>query len=78
MNIHHGLISAGRARRILLSGEGEKAGRYLLRHVSNGTNVISAVKDNDDKVIYHYVIPSKETQIVKKNPHIVTLSEKVC
>ena len=75
MNFHHGLITAGQARRILLRGEGEKTGRYLLRHVSSGEHVISVVRS--DEVVCDFIMPAKESNIVKRNPHLVTLSETV-
>ena len=62
MNFHHGLITAGQARRILLRGEGEKTGRYLLRHVSSGEHVISVVRS--DEVVCDFIMPAKESNIV--------------
>ena len=79
MNLHHGLISAGKARGILLRGdeEGDKTGRYLLRSVASGDDVISFVMRNEK--IGHLCLPSEQSDIVKINPHLsLSISEKVC
>ena len=78
MNLHHGLISAGKARGILLRGDEEdKTGRYLLRSVASGDDVISFVMRNEK--IGHLCLPSEQSDIVKINPHLSnSISEKVC
>ena len=77
MNLHHGLITADRARGILLRGDEEdKTGRYLLRSVASGDDVISYVMRNE---IGHLYLPSEQSDIVKNNPHVShSISEKVC
>ena len=79
MNLHHGLISAGKARGILLRGDEEedKTGRYLLRSVASGDDVISYVMRNEE--IGHLCLPSEHCDIVKNNPNVSrSISEKVC
>ena len=78
MNLHHGLITADRARGILLRGDEEdKTGRYLLRSVASGDDVISFVMRNEK--IGHLCLPSEQSDIVKINPHLsLSISEKVC
>ena len=77
MNFHHGLITAGRARGILLSGDEDKTGRYLLRSVASGEDVISYVMRNEE--IGHLRLPSEHGDIVKNNPHLShSISDKVC
>ena len=78
MNLHHGLITADRARGILLRGDEEdKTGRYLLRSVASGDDVISFVMRNEK--IGHLCLPSEQSDIVKINPHLSnSISEKVC
>ena len=78
MNLHLGLITADRARGILLRGDEEdKTGRYLLRSVASGDDVISFVTRNEK--IGHLCLPSEQSDIVKINPHLSnSISEKVC
>ena len=78
MNFHHGLITAVRARSILLSGDEDedKTGRYLLRSVASGDNVISYVMRNEE--IEHLYLPSAHSDIVQNNPQLLTVSDKVC
>ena len=78
MNLHHGLITADRARGILLRGDEEdKTGRYLLRSVPSGDDVISFLMRNEK--IGHLCLPAEQCDIVKNNPHLSnSISEKVC
>ena len=78
MNLHLGLITADRARGILLRGDEEdKTGRYLLRSVASGDDVISYVMRNEE--IGHLCLPSEHCDIVKNNPHLShSISYKVC